>query len=518
MNIENKPEVTMQSKLIKKWIWLYIFAIVIMPLQYLIRLIVSNVLSPAEMGIIATVIGSVSIVAAYIDLWLREALNYYIPKYIHHNQKDKTTTLVVLSFIIQTGLGLFLACLLWRKADDIAIYYWKMDIWYIIKIFAVNLVVSNLFFWIDWLFLVVQDIILNKSLEFLRYVIYLWWVLYIYMIGSSDKLFDFSIYFVIWAWVSAIIAAIILWIKYKDNFFGGKFDINSIKYKQIQKYAFGILFMTNIAMLLSQVDIQFALKFVSAEWAWYYNNWLIIINGLVAVLSTIWWLVYPMISELDAKQDHHKTNLLTGILLKYIWVFSAICGIYIWFFGVYICVMLFGIEYKISWDMLKYIAFFAPFGTLVNIIYMILAWKGNIGNRVWSMIWWLCFMIISCFITTLWFENIGIDSMGINGIALSLGMTWLVLFVIWYRGIAKTGIEHSRDRVFISTNILTSLVYCWVVNNFYHIDLDWSRVYLLIQLSVIFAIYIILLGLVNYKTIKNALEVSWIMDRFIKNK
>ena len=55
MNIDNKQESTMQSRLLKNGMRLYIFAVITMPMQYVIRLMVSNALTPAEMGIIATV-------------------------------------------------------------------------------------------------------------------------------------------------------------------------------------------------------------------------------------------------------------------------------------------------------------------------------------------------------------------------------------------------------------------------------------------------------------------------------
>ena len=507
MNIDNKQESTMQSRLLKNGMRLYIFAVITMPMQYVIRFMVSNALTPAEMGIIATVMWAVSILAAYVDLWLREALNYYIPKYIHHKHYDKTTTLVRISFIIQTWLWIIISAILWRQADNIAASYRNMDVWYLIKIFSINLVVSNLFSWIDGLFLVVQDVIWNKALDFLRYIVYLVYILYIWSISIADKLFSYSIYYLIWSSICVVLSIIILLIKHKKIFFWGKFDLKSIQYRPIQKYAFSVLIMMNLWMLLGQLDVQFALKLVSAEWAWYYNNWLIIVNGVIVILSVIWALVYPMISELDAKQDHHKTNLLTGILLKYIWIISAVLWIFIRFFGVYMCVMFFGIDYIISWETLKRVALFTPFWTLIGVLYMILAGKWNVWNRIWAMIWWLMVMMIGSYFTT------KILGMGINGIALSLWLTWFTLFLVWYKWLVKTGIEHSRDRWFIISNIVVATIYCALVIKFYQINIYGNRLNILIELAIIFWWYICVLWISNYQTIKNLLGEIWFIKK-----
>ncbi len=491
-------EPSIQSRLVKNSFWLYMFAIINAPMQYIIRLITSNDLSPEQIGIITTILWIMTLFGAYIDLWLRESLNYYIPKFLHQNNKDKITTLVWLSLIIQTVLAICISSILWIWSDNIANIYWHMDVWYIIRIFAVYLVISNLFWRLDGLFLVVHDVIYNKLLEFLRYVVNILLISYIYISQFSDKLFSYSIYPIIWSIVWIIFAVIVIYKKHKNTFFGGKFDLSQIEYRKIQKYSFGVLLAVNLSVILGQLDIQFALKFVSIQWAWFYANWIIILNGLLTIIGVVCGIVYPMISELDAKQDHHKTNLLTGILLKYISLISWLLGIFVYTFGVYMCIMLFWETYITSWEMLKYVSLFLPFGALLTIIYSILAWKWNTQDRIFSMIWGLMVMVITSYIFT------KIFGMGINGIWLSLWITRFILFLIWYRWLKKLWIEHSWDWWFTMTNIIVAFSYCSIVHYFYQFDTS-SRWYIFWQLAIIFLGYCIIIWLVNYNTFRDLL-------------
>lgn len=498
--MENQTqETSIQSKLLKNSFWLYAFAIANAPMQYIIRLITSNDLTPDQIWIISTIMWVMTLFAAYVDLGLRESLNYYIPKFLHTNSRNKITTLVALSFIIQTFFAIAIALILWFKSDYIADIYWHMEIWYIIKIFAINLVISNVFAWLDALFLVVHDVIYNKWLEFFRYIINIALVSFIYMSQFSDKLLSYSIYPLLWSIIGIIISIYVITKKYKNVFFAWKFDLSEIEYWKIQKYSLWVLLALNLWIILWQLDIQFALKFVSAAWAWYYANWMTIITWLLTIITVVCWIVYPMISELDAKQDHNKTNILTGLLLKYISFISWLLGIFLYFFGTSACVMLFWERYIISWEMLKYISLFLPFWVMLNVVYSILAGKWNTHDRVFSMIWWLLVMVVSSFLTT------NVFWMWINGIALSLWITRFSLFLIWYRWLKKLWIEHWRDWWFIITNIIFAFTYCIIVNYSYKID-TISRVNIFWQLTIIFLWYLIFLWAINFNTIKDLLK------------
>lgn len=482
------------NKLLQKSVWMYIFAFATAPLQYLVRVITSNDLDPTQMWILASVLGFMWIVWAYVDLWFREALNYYVPKFIHSNHKDKTTTIVWLSLIIQTIVWLLISILIWIFADQISLRYWKVDIWYILQVFAIYIVVSNLFSWLDGLFLIVQDVKWNKWLEFVRYLIYVLLILYIFFVWVDDKLFAYSLYPIIWTTILVIASIVVVHHRYKDVFFAGNFDLSSIQYWKIQKYSLWILFNMNLWLILSQMDIQFVYKFISPSAAWYYNNWIVITNWVLSVLSVALWVVYPIISELDAKQDHQKTNETVWLVLKYLWVAALLLWLFIWFFGEHIAVMIFGPEYAVSGLMLKYISLFLPFGLMMNAVYIILAWKGSTWDRIWWMIWGIITMWILSFLTT------KVRNMWINGVALSLWLSWMTLFFLWYRSFKKVWIDHNRERWFIITNLSAALVYCILIDYFVDINTT-NRLYILYYLAAIFTGYSVIMWAINYKYI-----------------
>ena len=72
---------TLAKKLITKGFWVYFFTFFTAPIGYLLRMLVSNTLTVAEVGIFYSVLGLMALIATYNDLGLTESLMYFIPKH-----------------------------------------------------------------------------------------------------------------------------------------------------------------------------------------------------------------------------------------------------------------------------------------------------------------------------------------------------------------------------------------------------------------------------------------------------
>jgi O-antigen/teichoic acid export membrane protein len=74
-------EEALGAKLIKKGSRGYFFMILIAPVGYIIKVLVSNALSVEEIGIFYSVLGLIVLLSSYNDLGLTEALMYFLPNY-----------------------------------------------------------------------------------------------------------------------------------------------------------------------------------------------------------------------------------------------------------------------------------------------------------------------------------------------------------------------------------------------------------------------------------------------------
>ena len=101
---------TLAKKLITKGFWVYFFTFFTAPIGYLLRMLVSNTLTVAEVGIFYSVLGLMALIATYNDLGLTESLMYFIPKHWIKGEKDKVRLSIVASFLMQMVTGLLIFC------------------------------------------------------------------------------------------------------------------------------------------------------------------------------------------------------------------------------------------------------------------------------------------------------------------------------------------------------------------------------------------------------------------------
>ena len=101
-------EETLAKKLITKGSLVYIFAFLIAPTGYIIRVLASNTLSVEEVGIFYSILGLITILSAYNDLGLTEALQYFLPKYWIGKKYDNYKTIWIVTFAMQLISGIII--------------------------------------------------------------------------------------------------------------------------------------------------------------------------------------------------------------------------------------------------------------------------------------------------------------------------------------------------------------------------------------------------------------------------
>ena len=96
-------------KLMKKWFWLYFFMLLTAPVWYIIKAIISNTLSVEDVGLFYSVLWLILLLSNYNDLWLTEALQYYLPTYRIQKAYNKYKTILYITISIQVVVWTILA-------------------------------------------------------------------------------------------------------------------------------------------------------------------------------------------------------------------------------------------------------------------------------------------------------------------------------------------------------------------------------------------------------------------------
>lgn len=162
---------TLSQKLIKKGFWLYLFAYLIAPGGYLIRLMISNSpeVSVADLGVLYSIIGLINFLNVYNDLGLTESLQYFLPKFWIKKQFNAIKTTIRLSLGIQILSSLLIIAGLWRGSERLALHYFHSDKAVdILKYFCRYFLGINLFQTLQSIFMAFQKTFDHQLAEFIK--------------------------------------------------------------------------------------------------------------------------------------------------------------------------------------------------------------------------------------------------------------------------------------------------------------------------------------------------------------
>ena len=484
------------QKLIKKWFWLYFFTILIAPTGYFIRVLVSNSVSVADVGIIYSIMWLMGILSAYHDLGLTEALQYHLPKYRIQKKYNAFKTSILFTFIVQAVTGIIIAFLLFYWADFLAAnYFHSAESAYIIKIFCLYFLGVNFFNMLYSIYIAFQDIIQYKLIDGIKSYTTLIFTLCFFLLGTLD-ITNFTRAWMIGLWVSLLISGILFIKKYWYTLSKWEIERDYALLKKQIKYAFWVFIWINVTLLLSQIDQQFIIYFLWAQSAWYYANYLSLILSFNILSAPFLGYLFPLTTELIQKNENEKLRELKSILYKYFSLFAlSVSSIFIVLWPE-IATILFGVKFMYSWELLSYSAGFLIFYVLFGINFSLLAGMGKVKQRAK--------IIAIALLANIVLNFIFIHLRWIVGVIAATIISWIMLFVMSYRLVNKQR-EIIWDRWYVIKNLLVIIVLSTIIflykNNIFVLE-DSDRYKNLIYFVLIGVGYYLIIGLINWWNIK----------------
>jgi O-antigen/teichoic acid export membrane protein len=412
----------LKNKLLRNWFWLYFFSFLVAPAGYLIKVMVSRTLSVEDIGIVYSIIGLMSILSSYNDLWLTEALQYYLPHYLIDKAYDKAKTLLVFTRSIQLLSGLLVGGILFFLAPRLSVHYFHhAEAGIILRYFCFYFLIINFFQVLQTIFVSLQYVKLYNWVDLVRMWSIVALTAYGIYSGSLSSL-HLAQYWIIWVAVGTLFGFVFFRKKIGRLITKHKFTWDKVLLKKQRQYAFRVLLWANAWVLLAQIDQQFALYFLGAQSAWYWTNYLTLQTAVGVFTGPIIGYLFPLLNELYKKKEYDKIKHLKKLLVMWTLVFGAIVWIVWWLWWPQIAVLFFGERFRISWELFHYIAPFTFLSILSAINFQHLASSGMIKERVKI----LCIGVGASVILGL----VLLPLIGIKGLLVSNVLGWILLLTL----------------------------------------------------------------------------------------
>ncbi len=485
-------------KLMKKWFWLYFFMLLTAPVWYIIKAIISNTLSVEDVGLFYSVLWLILLLSNYNDLWLTEALQYYLPTYRIQKAYNKYKTILYITISIQVVVWTILAALMYFFADWIAIHHFKSpQAAQIIRTLCWFFIGNNFLQTFQSIFISFQDTkssnITNTSNLYSTLIFAT-----IFWLSQSLTIDTFALSWIGWVFVGIVVAWLFFVYSYRHTLRHWKFIIEKQVLNIQLKYAFWVFLWANVGSLLWQVDQQLVVNFLWSKQAWYYSNFFTLLSLYNIVITPILSIVFPLVTELITKKDFYKLQLLQNILYK---VFSVLVLSVWWLFLAFwpeISVILFGQKFLPSGQLTQYIAPFLIFNALLSINFWILAgmWKAKqrVSIIAWALLVNLLFNLLFVLVFHWW----------LYGTVYALAAGWVVLWYLSFRMVHRQQ-PIQFDWKFFLWNFfviaLLSLLFLSFKSNFF-VPTDEQRRLCLKNIVFVIFWYYLIIAWINYKSIR----------------
>lgn len=444
------------QKLIKKWFWLYFFILISWPLGYFIKLIASNNLSVTDIWIFYSVLGLLTLLSSYNDLWLTEALQYFIPKYRIEKKYNSYKTIILFTFFVQLISGIFIWWLLYFWAWRLAINHFHSPIAEsIVKTMSIFFVIINFLQAFYAVFYAFQNTLYQWITEFVRTSSILLFTI-IFRASNILTINNFALFRIIGFWLATIVWVSLFMKKYWYTLRLWRFKWDKKLIQKQLKYALWTFLWANIWTLFSQVDQQMIVNILGPESAWYYTIYVSLIWAISLVVLPILNIIFPITTELITKKDTDKLQILQNITYKYFSLFALIVSGFFIVFGKEIATVLFTSKFAFSGELVIYSAPLIVFNILYAINFWFMAGMWKVKERV-----------------------------KVLGLALAVNIILNVLFLVVF----KIWLVWAVLAMWISRLILWIFSYR-IINSYLKISFDWrflfKNVFVIIILSIIF--------------------------------
>lgn len=490
---------TLSKKLITKGFWSYLFAFIVAPAGYLLRMFLSDSVSVAEVGVFYSVLGLMVLLSSYNDLWLTESMMYFIPKYRIKNEKAKARLIIIASFVMQMLTGILIFCLVYFGADWLAIHHFHDPVAsQILKILAFYFFGLNIITLCGTLFVSFQDSFSQWLTSAIQQVVNLIFTITFWSL-SMLTVISYAWIRIIGVVTTIIVGWSIVLVKYRHIFCPSKDEtflpneVSEVKstIKTHFKYAIWVFLVANVSNLLWSVDLQVVSNVLWSESAGFFTNFQALLMVFVLIVTPMFGLLFPITTELATKKDDKKFWLLQNVMYTYFGAFAMMIAGFFIVFGQEIAVFLFWESFRFSGYLLQWASPALIFSCWASISINILAWLGKIKQRLGVVALALGINIILNLIFLVFLKQ------GLVFSAVILSFSWAVM-ALWAMRVIHHEYKFSLDWRFLLKNLLFIGVLCLIMYM-----TKWSedsRMKLFFLLLVYFVWYgVILAGLNRWK-------------------
>lgn len=500
---------SLTEKFIKKWFWLYLFTYIVSPMWYIVKIIISTDLTVSEVWLIYWIISLIVLVSAYHDLWITESINYFIPKFVTENRYDKVKTLIFYWFIVQIFTWIILASFFYFWSDYLAIHYFESkEAAELLKIFAFFFLIVNFLQIITTFFMSIQNTYYAKIVELFRMSFTLITTILIFILNYWD-IITYSYAWLFWVIIWTIYAIIKFYKSYYKKYLKWvKFNFEIDIVKEVFKYSLLVFLSAQAWTILWQIDMQMVIYYLWTESAWYYTNYLSIINIPFMLIWPMFWLLLPVISELNWKNENNKILTVKTIFVKQFINIAIFSNILFFVFAEIIAFILFWEKFIMSWTILKYSILFLVFNYLLHINFQILSWIWKVKYKLYIMLFAIASNIVMNYIF--------INKIWVVWASLATWIWWIIIWILseyylWKKYLIKYSILSHVKNLLIFITI-------WILSYYYILpNINWfSRLQLLISMTITTLFYLIIFISVNYNEILSLVKEIKIVKKSLK--
>ena len=499
---------SLTEKMVKKGFWLYFFVVITAPLGYLIRMILSKSLPVADIGIIYSVMWLIWLVSVYNDVGMTESLLYFLPKYRVKKQYDYFKSAICLSVLFQLITWFILFLIIRFGAAWLAENHFQSpDALWIVRYFWMYMLWINFFQVLTSIFGALQDIFQQKLLNFIKMVWVLGVTIWLFF-WNHASIEWYSLSRIIWLWLSVFVWWFFLFKKYNFVLAKGKFVVHKAMIKEYRKYALRSFISMNAWSLIRQIDQQMVINLMGPESAGIYSNYISLIKINSLFVSPILGFIFPLISELVAKKNFDKIQLLTNYIYTIFITFSIFLGSFLFIIGPDFASILFGKGFVESGNLLRISAPFLWVLTVNNINFAYLSGLNKVKKKVLIL---SIATIINIVLNIILIPSIGLLWAVIASITSRLVITVINIIVI------MKSIHIKIHWAFVIKNVLIAWANTSLILSFIYPYMDFSDQLLEIQnvinyllLLMVFTVPIILINNNEVRNIyKQTRNIIW---------
>ncbi len=489
------------EKFVKRGVWLYLFSFIIGPLGYVIKIILSNDLSVSEIGLMYGVLSFVLLLGSFNDFWMIESLNFFIPKTLASKEYGKAKAYILFAAGIMILSSLIVAGTVVALSDFLMEHYFHSnESVFLLKTFAIFLILSNIFHFNTTVFNIYQDTKLSRWSEAIRLIITLGCVLLLHFwnLGTIES---YSYTWIIGIVCILFLSSFFVWNKYlKTLFQKEKALCHKEHFKTIFSYGIWSVLTANVGIILSQVDMQLLLYLKGTEEAWYYSNYLSLIGIPFLFTGPIISFLFPVISSYFWKGDTKTIGTIHQTFTRYFALIGLIGSVCIFLFWNELWALLFSEKFRRSGEILLYSGPFLIFNLLLQINFQVFAGMGEVKKRLRVLLLWLvCNILLNiALIPHFWAE----------WSALAVGLSWIPL---WYFSVVILWKFNSN---FDFKNFLYNGSVILLFGSIFHILLDgkyWTfskpvMILVMLAITIVFGIVFLSLNKADTKTLIHILK------------